>query len=177
MPVDPEKQIRIIVWAPARQTKTYHLIVSNLSSVFHVKEKLVECGVKAHPSDQDLIFDNQSLEDRLKLSDYKIKHLSMLRLTIFLSQSGKPSAHRGDPGGRARSRSRHLLSPPRFVSDSDELARDAVADVRPAGDAVADVPATASGRRRDCVVMTGGTVFAGDVNDVRKLMSLIIGRQ
>lgn len=177
MPADPEKQIRIIVWAPTRQTKTYHLIVSNLSSVFHVKEKLVECGVKAHPSDQDLIFDNQSLEDCLKLSDHKIKHLSMLRLTIFLSQSGNPSAHRGDPGGRARSRSPHLLSRPRFVSDSDELARDAVADVRPAGDAVADVPAAAGGRRRDCVVMMGDMVIARHVSDVETLMRPIIGRQ
>ena len=166
MPADPEKQIRIIVWAP-RQTKTYHLIVSNLSSVFHVKEKLVECGVKAHPSDQDLIFDNQSLEDCLKLSDHKIKHLSMLRLTIFLSQSGNPSAHRGDPGGRARSRTPHL-SPPRPVPTSPAGS---------AGDAVADVPAAASGRRRDCVVMMDGMVIAGHVNDVQMLMRPIIGRQ
>ena len=138
----------------------------------------MECGVKAHPSDQDLIFDNQSLEDCLKLSDHKIKHLSMLRLTIFLSQSGNPSAHRGDPGGRARSRSPHILSRPRLVSDFlDEPAGDAVADVRSAGDAVAAVPAAAGGRRRDCVVMMGDMVIAGHVNDVQTLMRPFFKRQ
>ena len=84
MPADAEKQIRIIVVAPTRQLKTYHLIVSNCSSVFRVKEKLVECGVQAYPSDQDLIFHNQLLEDRLKLSDYKIKDQSTLCLPIDL---------------------------------------------------------------------------------------------
>ena len=117
---------RGLPWSPVSLKPSECVPRARTRSPLHMKEKLVECGVKAHPSDQDLIFDNQSLEDCLKLSDHKIKHLSMLRLTIFLSQSGKPSAHRGDPGGRARSRSPHLLSRPRFVSDSDELARDAV---------------------------------------------------
>ena len=40
IPADPEKQIRIIVWAPTNPTKNYHLIMSNLSSVFDVKENM-----------------------------------------------------------------------------------------------------------------------------------------
>ena len=187
MPADAEKQIRITVVAPTRQLKTYHLIVSNCSSVFRVKEKLVECGVQAYPSDQDLIFDNQLLEDRLKLSDYKIKDQSTLCLTIDLRDDRRAdtSAYRGSRGGRARSRAPHL-SPRRsapalsagFPGDAVQTLNDVRTLMRSIiGDAEVDAPAAGGGRRRDCVAMMDGVVIAGQVDDVQELMGPNIGRQ
>ena len=42
---------------------------------------------------------------------------------------------------------------------------------------VADAPAAAGGRKRDCVVMMDGMVIAGHVSDVETLIRPIIGRQ
>ena len=121
------------------------------------------------PKTQVLIFEGIILNDYRELSDYNIKDQSTLCLTIDLRDDRRAdtSAYRGSRGGRARSRTPHL-SPPRPVPTSP---------AGPAGDAVADVPAAASGRRRDCVAMMDGMVIAGQVNDVQTLMRPIIGRQ
>ena len=44
-------------------------------------------------------------------------------------------------------------------------------------DAVADAPAAAGGRRRDCVVMMGDMVIEGHVNDVQTLVMSLIDRR
>ena len=69
---------------------------------------------------------------------------------------------------RARSRTPRLSPPRRRVPNP--LAGSA-------SEAVAEAPAAAGGRRRDCVVMMDGVVIAGQVNDVQELMGPIIGRQ
>ena len=186
--VPDDERFCICVVTPTRMAQKYELEVSNSWLVKKVKERLVEdCGVMWPPHLQVLIFEDAILNDYRELSDYYIEDQSTLCLTIGLRDDRRAdtSAYRGSRGGRARSRTPHL-SPPRpaptlpagFPGDAVQTLNDVQTLMRSIiDDAVADAPAAAGGRRRDCVVMMDGMVIAGHVSDVETLMRPIIGRQ
>ena len=176
-----DERFCIYVVTPTRSARKYELEMSNSWSVKEVKERLVEdCGVMWPPNTQVLLFEGAILNDYRELSYYYIQDKSTLCLMIGLRDDRRAdtSAYRGSRGGRARSRTPHL-SPPRpaptlpagFPGDAVQTLNDVQTLMRSIiDDAVADAPAAAGGRRRDCVVMMGDMVIAGHVNYMQTLM-------
>ena len=179
--VPDDERFCICVVTPTRMAQKYELEVSNSWLVKKVKERLVkDCGVVWPPKTQVLIFEGLILNDYRELSDYYIEDQSTLCLTIGLRDDRRAdtSAYRGSRGGRARSRTPHL-SPPRpaptlpagFLGDAMQTLNEVQTLMTSIiGDAVADAPAAAGGRRRDCAVMMDGMNIARHVNDVQTLM-------
>ena len=168
----PGEMIRIfVVYLTTEQQKyEYDLEVSNGWWVRDLKERLVNLGIPALPKDQVLIFKNTFLHDYHTLYYYNIHDKSTLCLANGLpgGQRGNASAHRCSRF-RERDRSRTpRLSPPRRRVPNPLAGS--------ASEAVAEAPATAGGRRRDCVVMMSGMVIAGHALDVETLVKSIMDR-